>query len=115
MPPRSGQLDQISQAIGKLEGRFDGVEQYMHEREHGINNLSQKVDGLRVSIGKDIATVEARIGEQIKAMDGRIAALEAAAAREAGAKSLAAWVLQSPLIGWIAAGLMLFIAWWKKP
>lgn len=116
MPPRnSGQLDQISQAIGQLEGRFDGIERYMHEREHGLNNIGQKLDALGVRLGKDIAAVEARIGVQIKAMEDRIGALEAVGQREAGAKNLAVWLLQSPLIGWIAAGIMLFIAWWKKP
>jgi len=108
MPPRAGQLDQISEAIGELKGSVKAVEQYVHEGRHGVNNLSQKIDAMRVSIGKDIAAVEAK-------MDARLTALERAAERETGAKNIAVWFLQSPLIGWLAAGIMLFIAWWKKP
>jgi hypothetical protein len=38
MPPRLGQLDQISQAIGRLEGKVDALDHYTHEREHNIDN-----------------------------------------------------------------------------
>ena len=106
MPARNGQLDEISEAIGGLRASVDGIEKYMHDREHGLNNLSQKVDALGVRIGKDIAAVEARL-------EARIQALEVAHQQTAGAKNLVVWILQSPLIGWIAAAALFFAAWMK--
>lgn len=114
MPPRTGQLDEISEAIGRLSGQIESLDRYTHEREHGLNNLAQKVDGLGVRITRDIAAVEGRIEGRIKAMDDRLAALEMAQNREAGARNLATWILQSPLVGWIAAGAMFFFALLKE-
>jgi hypothetical protein len=113
MPPRTGQLDEISEAIGRLSGQVESLDRYTHEREHGINNLSQKVEGLGVRITRDIASLEGRIEGRIKTMDDRLIALEAANQRQAGAKSLGAFVLQSPLIGWLAAVALFVAAWWK--
>jgi uncharacterized membrane protein len=48
-------------------------------------------------------------------MDDRLIALERVQQEQTGAKNLAAWILQSPLIGWIAAGILAFITLWKKP
>lgn len=109
MVVRSGQLDEISQSIGRLSGQFESIEKYMHAREHGINNLSQKVDGLRASIGKDIAAVEARIGVQISAMETRLAALELTDAKDIGARNVITWFLQSPLVAWLFA--LAVVAW----
>jgi hypothetical protein len=94
--PRSGQLDQISEAIGELKGSVKSIERYMHEREHGLNNLSQKIDGLAVKLSADIAAVEAR-------MDSRLLALEKSAAGDERARSIMTVVLQSPLIAWLFA------------
>ncbi len=111
MPPR--QLDEISEAIGRLSGQIEALDRYTHEREHGINNLAQKVEALGTRITRDIAAVEGRIEGRIKAMDDRLLVLELAQQRQAGAKNLATWVLQSPLIGWIAAAVMFAAVWWK--
>jgi hypothetical protein len=113
MPPRSGHLDQISQSIGQLEGRFDGIERYMHDREHGLNNIGMKVDALGVRLGKDIAAVEAKIGVRIEAMELRVAALETLAAQEKGARGIIVWLLQSPVIGWLVAAAIFAAAWFK--
>jgi hypothetical protein len=94
MPPRQGQFDEISQAIGRLSGQVDSLDRYTHEREHSINNLVQKVEALGTRITRDIAAVEGRIEGRIKAMDDRIVALELAKQREAGAKNLVVWLLQ---------------------
>jgi hypothetical protein len=99
--PRSGQLDQISQAIGALQGSFEAIERYMHDREHGMNNLSQKVEALGVRIAKDIAAVEGRIEGRIKAMDDRVVKLEATAAADRRQRNIVAIIVQSPLIGWV--------------
>lgn len=116
MPPRPGhQLDEISEAIGRLSGQVESLDRYTHEREHGINNLAQKVEALGTRITRDIAAVEGRIEGRIKAMDDRLLALERVQQEQTGAKNLAAWILQSPLIGWIAAGILAFITLWKKP
>ena len=109
----AGQLDEISQAIGRLAGQIEGIERYMHDREHGLNNLATKVEALGTRITRDIAAVEGRIEGRIKAMDDRLVALELQQSREAGAKNVIVWLLQSPLIGWIAAAALFFAAWWK--
>ena len=109
-----GQLDEISEAIGRLKGQIDGIEKYIHEKRHDDANVAQKVEALGVRITRDIAAVEGRIEGRIKAMDDRLAAVERAYQQQTGAKNLAAWFLQSPLIGWIAAGAMAFLALWKS-
>jgi DNA-binding FrmR family transcriptional regulator len=108
-----GQLDQISEAIGRLNGQIDGIEKYIHDKRHDDANVAQKVEALGTRITRDIAAVEGRIEGRIKAMDDRLVALELAQSREAGAKNLAVWLLQSPLIGWIAAAVMFAAVWWK--
>ena len=113
MVERGGQLDEISQAIGRLSGQVEALDRYTHEREHGLNNLIQKVEALGVRITRDIAAVEGRIEGRIKAMDDRLVALERQRDRESGAKNLAVWLLQSPLIGWVAAAIMFAAVWWK--
>lgn len=109
-----GQLDEISQAIGRLSGQVESLDRYTHEREHGINNLAQKVEALGTRITRDIAAVEGRIEGRIKAMDDRLSAVEAKHQQQAGAKNLVTWILQSPLIGWIAAGIMFLSVIWGK-
>lgn len=113
MPPRSGQLDQISEAIGELKGSVKSVEKYVHEGRHGVNNLSQKVDAMRVGIGKDMAAVEAKVDAKIDAFisetNKRLAAVEAVLQQQAGAKNLAVTFLQSPLVAWLFA--IAVVAW----
>jgi septal ring factor EnvC (AmiA/AmiB activator) len=94
MAAREGQLDEISQAIGRLSGQVDSLDRYTHEREHSINNLVQKVEALGTRITRDIAAVEGRIEGRIKAMDDRNVALGQAKQTEAGAKNLVVWLLQ---------------------
>jgi hypothetical protein len=96
MPPRaSGQLDEISEAIGRLAGQVEALDRYTHEREHGINNLAQKVEGLGTRITRDIAAVEGRIEGRIKAMDDRLIALERARERQDGAMGLFQWAVRN--------------------
>lgn len=117
MPPRNGQLDEISEAIGELKGSVKAIETYVHEGRHGVNNLSQKFDALGVKIAADIAAVEARIEAKVDAYirsnDERVLALEKEHERQTGAKNLVAWFLQSPLIGWIVAAVLFVIAYFK--
>lgn len=109
----AGQLDEISQAIGRLSGQVEGLDKYTHEREHGLNNLAQKVESLGTRITRDIAAVEGRIEGRIKAMDDRLVALEREQSREIGAKNLVTWILQSPLIGWLVAAALFAAVWFK--
>jgi DNA-binding FrmR family transcriptional regulator len=113
MAERPGQLDQISEAIGRLNGQIDGIEKYIHDKRHDDANVAQKVDALGTRITRDIAAVEGRIEGRIKAMDDRIIALEVARQQEAGARNLVTWILRSPLIGWVAAAIMFAAVWWK--
>jgi peptidoglycan hydrolase CwlO-like protein len=74
--PRTGQLDEISEAIGRLSGQVDSLDRYTHEREHGINNLSQKLDALGTKITRDIAAVEERIRVRFEQVEARIRVAE---------------------------------------
>ena len=104
MPPRNDrQLDQISQAIGRLEGSFASLDNYIHEREHNIANLSQKVDGLSQQITREVSRMKAEIEVQLRAMDQRIAKLEESAAKEAGERGLLIGFVNSPIVGWLVA------------
>lgn len=113
MPPRSGQLDQISQAIGGLQSSVEGIERYIHEKRHVDANVAQKVDGLSQQITREVSRMKAEIQVQLEAISARVTKLEDAAAQTRGAKNLATWFLQSPLIGWIAAAVLFAVAWWK--
>jgi len=113
MPHQGGQLDEISEAIGRLSGQVEALDRYTHDREHGINNLAQKVEGLGIRITRDIAAVEGRIEGRIKAMDDRLIALERAQQQQDGAKNLAILVMRSPLVGWLFFAAAAFLAWWK--
>lgn len=88
---------------------------YMHEGRHGVNNLSTKFDALALDIAKRVEAMRTELSIRLDGMDARIAVLEATDAQTKGAKNLVTWVLQSPLIGWIAAGFLLLAGWWKRP
>lgn len=111
MPPRSGQLDHISEAIGEVRA-------YVHEGRHGINNLSQKVDALRVGISKDIAAVEARMEVRFEAFEKRLRAIEDDGVKTTTQKNALAAILQSPIIGGIVGSLItwgaILVAWWRS-
>lgn len=124
MPTRSGQLDQISEAIGEIRGTVAGIEKYIHEERHGVRNLASKVDGLSVQFSREIAAAEGKINtsvataiERVEAriatIDDRVSALERTQERETGAKGVIVWLLQSPIVGWLAAAALFFAAWWK--
>ena len=126
--------------IAGLSAQFDAFEKYEHERWHKLNNdltplmqLPEKLtreigrmqgtfDGRIASVLKEIErTMEAAIEKAIKPISDEVAelkrdvdALKSKSLQETGAKNLAVWFLQSPLVGWIAAGVLAFVAWWKK-
>lgn len=120
--PGPRQLDEISERLGRLDGRFDGIERYMHEREHNISNLTQKLDAISVQFSKEIATAKAevstsleRVEARIQTIDERVTVIERGRERESGARGLAVWLLQSPMLAWIAAAAVAIAAWWKAP
>lgn len=109
MPPRSGQLDQISEAIGRLAGQVEGIEKYIHDKRHDDANVSQKIDGLGTQITREVARMKAELQVQLDAIDRRVASLEADKLRREGAVGLIEWVgknypflgLCIILIGWV--------------
>lgn len=124
MAPRTGQLDEISQALGELKGLVTSLDRYTHEREHNIANLAQKVDAISLQFGKDIASAKAdiaasvttaveRVEARIATIDERVTLLERTKERESGAKGVLVWMLQSPLVGWLAAAVLLVASWWR--
>ncbi len=85
----SGQLDEISAAIGEVRA-------YIHENRHGVNNLSTKFDGLALDMAKRVEALELRLGM-------RITTLEQLQNQQAGAFKLIDWILKSPLLAWLIA------------
>lgn len=115
-----GQLHDISEAIGELRGLVKGIDVYVHDNQHGVNNLSQKVDALGTKITRDIAAVEARIDAKLDSFaqttNARLIALEIHYQQQTGAKNLAVWLLESPLIAWLfAAAVMAYAYLTGKP
>lgn len=120
MPPRQGQLDEISEAIGRLNGQIEGIDRYIHEREHNIANLSQKVDGIGALISREVARLKGELQgdltslrSDIDKLSDRVRAVEEVQHQQAGAKNLATWLLRSPLIGWLVAAALFAAAWWR--
>lgn len=99
MPPRNqtGELDEISRMIGELSA-------YVHEGRHGVNNLSTKFDALALDIAKRVETMKTEISLRLDTMDRRIALLEGVEAQRKGERGAVAWIVQSPLVGWIVGG-----------
>lgn len=119
-----GQLDQISEAIGEIRGTVAGIERYIHDKRHDDKQVSMKIDGLGAQFSRDIATAEAKINAsmstalerveaRIQTIDERVIILERIRERETGARGIVVWILQSPLIGWLAALALAVAAWWK--
>ena len=107
--PARAQLDEISAKIGELTA-------YTHEHRHGVANISMKLDGLRVEIARDIAALDgkmsARIAQVEQALDQRLKALETKEIRREGAAGIVAYIVRSPVVGWVvlaAAGLWGFL------
>jgi archaellum component FlaC len=120
MAPRSGQLDEISEAIGRLSGQVESLDRYTHEREHNIANLAQKVEGIgalvanaKAEINASMTTAIERVEARIHTIDERVTILERIKERETGARGIIAWLLQSPLVGWLVAAILFVAAWWK--
>jgi len=93
MPPRaSGQLDEISEAIGELKGSVGSIERYIHEHRHEVSNTSQKIDALGTKISRDMAAVEVRLETKLDnfktSTEARLTTLENEKARREGAVGL---------------------------
>lgn len=121
MPGRAGQLDEISEAIGEIRGTLNAVEKYIHTREHGINNLSQKVEALGTKFSGDLAAAKAEISvgvttaiEKVEArlqiIDERVTALETAQARDDGQRSVWVEILKSPIVAGTIGGILALLA-----
>jgi hypothetical protein len=124
MAPRQGQLDDISVMLGELRASVKGIEKYMHDREHGLRNLSQEVKGMSVQFSKELAAAKGEINAglstalqkveaSIEIIDGRVTALERTKEQERGAKTALMVILQSPLLAWLVAAAVLVATWWK--
>lgn len=107
MPTRgSGQLDQISEAIGRLQGSFEGLERYNHEREHNIADLRQAVAGVGSLVSREVARMKGELQgdlislrSDIDKLSDRIAIVEGVQQQQVGATGLLSGILKSPLIG----------------
>jgi anti-sigma-K factor RskA len=97
MPPRTGQLDQISESIGEIRA-------YVHAGRHDIANLTQIVNALDAAQVKRHADLKAEVKAEIQSaitamrsemtkMAERLSALEEFRQREDGSKSVWKWLI----------------------
>lgn len=105
----SGQLDQISEAIGRISGQVEALDRYTHEREHGIRDLSAKIDGVGALVSREVTKLKVELRNDIDQLSKRVDRLEETQAQTTGAKNLAVVFLQSPLIAWLFA--IAVVAW----
>lgn len=120
MPARAtsdaGKLDEISLRIGELSG-------YVHEHRHGVNNLSAKFDAVALDMTRRVEALDvkmtirideinANLTTKLEAANARIGVLENIQERQKGARNLAAWLIQSPVIAWLVALAGLVAAFW---
>jgi hypothetical protein len=123
-PNRSSEGERIA----GLEAKLDAFERYERDRWHKQDKDLQLLVGLPTQIARENGKMQGEIERGIMAavekaieplartladLAARVSILELAKQREEGAKGLAVWFLQSPLIGWIAAAALFFVGWWK--
>lgn len=88
--------------VGEIRGQ-------LREIVHATNNNSSKLD----QVGKQLAKLE-DLPTALGDLTTRVAALEAEKSKGDGAKGVIAWLLQSPLIGWIATAAIAFWAFIER-
>jgi hypothetical protein len=112
MPPRTGQLDQISESIGEIRA-------YVHAGRHDITNLTQIVNALDATQIKRHSELKAEVGERIdKGLEtmrseiaiiaARVAILEEKRARQTGGDGVWKWLAATALAAFAAVA-----AWWR--
>jgi hypothetical protein len=113
MPPRQGQIDEISEALGRLTGMVEAIDRYTHDREHAIANLAQKVDGIGTQIAREVGRLKGELQGEIQSFKGelekltvRVTLLESARNRDDGAKSVWLEILKSPIVSGTIGGLL---------
>lgn len=120
MPPRQGQIDEMSEAIGRLTGLVESLDRYTHDREHTIANLTQKIDGIGVQIAREVGRLKGELQGDIASFKGelqeltaRVTKLETARSRDDGVKSVWLEILKSPIVTATIGGLLgaLGMAW----
>lgn len=106
----SGQLDEISAAIGRLEGLLEGVNQYIHENKHEVANVSQKLEALGAKITGDMAAVEERMRVRFELAETRLSRLEQLRSKDDGVRSVWIEILKSPIVAGAIGGLLALLA-----
>jgi predicted extracellular nuclease len=115
MPPRAGQLDQISESIGEIRA-------YVHTGRHDISNLTQIVTAQDAAQVKRHADLKEEVSRQIKegletmrveiaAVAVRVARLEESRSRQEGQLSVWQWLVNRWPVAPIIAAILAFIAW----
>lgn len=130
----------VGQRISSLEATVAGMDKYAHEKWHDLNNTLQPLVLLPERITRDIAKLQGSFDGRINAvtkeiertitvavenalnpvindvenLKSRVDALETVRKEHTGMAKAANWLLQSPLIGWLAAAAAIVIAWWRK-
>jgi uncharacterized membrane protein len=127
MPMRgSGQLDEISQAIGRVDA-------YVHEFRHGTNELKAMVNGAEVAAEKRHVTLKLELSSQLergldsvradmakgldalradlRGIDNRVSDLEKTRIRQEAQISTWAWIIDKWPFAALAAVLSTVVAW----
>jgi hypothetical protein len=87
---------QNAMILGEMRGQ-------LREVVHGLNNLSQKFDGLTrevVALGA-LATMVGKLEAMMETMDARVKMLENARSAHSASTSTLKMILNSPLVGWL--------------
>lgn len=100
---------EIVRMIGDMKGEVGEIRGQLREVIHNLNNLSMRFDG----IGQSVITNRALYAD-IQDIKERLAVLEAADQRRAGAMSLGVMLLKSPIIAWLIGAAALVYALFGK-
>jgi predicted extracellular nuclease len=115
MPPRSGQLDQISESIGEIRA-------YVHAGRHDVANLTQVVNAQDAAQVKRHAELKAEVASQIREgletmrteianVTARVTKLEENRIRREGQLSVWQWLAQHWPLAPVLTAILAFIAW----
>jgi uncharacterized protein YicC (UPF0701 family) len=126
VPSQGRSIDEMSKWLGKIEGVVEGLERYVHEFRHDERNRRQvdqtfqdkviaRLDKMRDDIeemrAKDAAALAAvRLAdrEEFEGLRSDVEELKRANDKREGVWGAIDWLINSPLIGWLAAAAAIF-------
>lgn len=101
-----GHDNQNAMILGEMRGQ-------LREVVHGLNNMSQKFDGLTREVVQlsALATIVGKLEAVVEALDIRIKTLETHQSKQTGSTDTLKTILASPLLPWLFfAAVMIYAA-----